>query len=413
MRIGKLQAQSPGAVVVGGYVNGLGLVRALAAREVRTAVVTTKPYDIAHRSRWVSAHDGVLDLEERPESLVELLERRALDWSGWALFPANDEALAALAQHRDRLASTYRVVAPPWEVASSFLDKGRMMDVARAAGVDVPHCYGPAVEATAALPELRFPVVVKPVVGYRFSSRFGTKLFAANDREELRRSISLVEDAKVSCHVFDFVPGPDDRIYTYCTYVDAHGEPLSGVTVRKLRQSPPFFGVARVAEIADDNPTLRDATVEILRRIGHRGMAAAEFKLDPRDGTFRFLEINGRSVMYNALLRRAGLDLGGLAWSDHVCGQPEPARPNGWRGVWIHLHADILYSALYRRYDRVGLADFLAPYKRPKVYAVWSATDPLPFITQWSQTAWEGASGLWRGRYRERLVDRARPLSGA
>jgi glycerol-3-phosphate dehydrogenase len=47
--------RSAGAIVIGGYINGLGLVRALAARKVATAVITTQPYDIAQRSRWSCA----------------------------------------------------------------------------------------------------------------------------------------------------------------------------------------------------------------------------------------------------------------------------------------------------------------------------------------------------------------------
>lgn len=178
--------------------------------------------------------------------------------------------------------------------------------------------------------------------------------------------------------------------------------------MRKLRQSPPFFGVSRVAELVKENPTLREATVEILRRIGFRGMVSAEFKLDPRDGIFRFLEVNGRSPLFNALLRKAGLDMGGLAWSEYVEGRLEPARPNGWPGVWINLHADVLYSVLYR-HARISLADFLAPYRRPKIEAVWSARDPVPFLAQWSRTACEGASALWYGRHRELLADRHAP----
>ena len=54
------------------------------------------------------------------------------------------------------------------------------------------------------------------------------------------------------------------------------------LTVRKLRQSPPLFGDARVAELERGPGALREATVELLRRMGHRGVAAAEFKLDPR-----------------------------------------------------------------------------------------------------------------------------------
>ena len=54
-----------GVVVLGGYVNALGLVRALAARGIPTAVVSNKPFDIAHLSRCVSAHDRAVGVEER------------------------------------------------------------------------------------------------------------------------------------------------------------------------------------------------------------------------------------------------------------------------------------------------------------------------------------------------------------
>jgi predicted ATP-grasp superfamily ATP-dependent carboligase len=325
------------------------------------------------------------------------------------VFPTNDEALAALAPHIDRLSSTYRVIAPPSEIARYFLDKELMLGVASAAGVDVPRCYGPASHSTAARPDLRFPVIVKPNVGYRFFSRFGSKLFMAHDRAELECGVARLAEANLPGQVFDFVPGPDTLIHAYSTYIDARGEPRGGLTVHKLRQSPPFFGVARVAEVVEENPALREATVEIARRIGFRGMATAEFKRDTRDGCFRFLEINGRSVLYNGLLRRAGLDVAWLAWSEHVCGRTEAARANGWPGVWIHLHADLLYSLLYRRHDAVGLRDFVAPYGRPKTYAVWSARDPLPFLTQWSRSAGAGAAALLLGKHRELLADRTRP----
>src|SRR5688500_13200118 len=101
--------RAPGAVVIGGYVNGLGVVRALAARGIRTAVITTKPYDITHRSKWVRGHSAIRDLHERPDALAELLERQASEWAGWAVFPTNDEALAALGEHSERLSSRYRL----------------------------------------------------------------------------------------------------------------------------------------------------------------------------------------------------------------------------------------------------------------------------------------------------------------
>lgn len=355
-----------GAIVIGGYVNGLGLLRALAARDIPVAVVTTRPYDVAHRSGWCVAHEAVADLDERPDALIALLERWARERAGWLLLPTNDEALVALSRHRDRLAERYRVAAPPWSVTRQVVDKRALLEVARAAGIDLPHRYGPAVADSVERGDLRFPVIVKPVLGYRFASRFGSKLFVARDRDELRRAVARLAGAGLEGDVFDLVPGGDEMLYAYCTYVDARGVAHDGVTVRKLRQSPPLFGVARVAEVVDEIPELRAATHAVLERIGFRGVAAAEFKRDPRDGRFRFLEVNGRSVVYNALLRRAGLDLATLAWDDLVERRATASRANGWRGAWTNLHADLLYSALYR-HQRVTLGGFLAPYGRPRV----------------------------------------------
>ena len=398
----------PGVVVLGGYVNALGVVRALAARGLPTAVVANQPFDIAHLSRHVAAHERVTRLEERPDALVELLERRAADWDGWAVLPTNDESLAALALHHERLSSLYRLLAPPLEVARHLLDKTLMHESAAAVGVDSPVHFGPATEETAARPELEFPVVVKPLVGYRFAARFGTKLFVADDRAELRRCIAAVSAAGIEAQVVELVPGADSAIYQYTTYLDAAGEPLGALSVRKLRQGPPGFGIACVAEVVPDPEDVAETTIALARRIGLRGIASAEFKRDARDGRLRFLELNGRSVVYNSLLRRAGLDLPWLAWSDHVPGRPERVRPSRWPGVWVNLHADVLYAAFYRNSQRPGLAEFVGPYRRPKLEAVWSARDPRPFVAQWTRTARTGARALVRREHGGLVADRAR-----
>ena len=94
-------------------------------------------------------------------------------------------------------------------------------------------------------------MLVKPVVGYRFTARFGVKLFPARDRAELRAAVDRITAAGLDGEVFDCVPGGDDQIWTYSAWIDGRGEPGPGVTVRKIRQSPARFGVARVARVVD------------------------------------------------------------------------------------------------------------------------------------------------------------------
>lgn len=400
---------SPGAVILGGYINALGIVRALGQREIPTAVVTTRPFDIAHRSRWCRAGPTLSWNEERSELLLELLARQAFSWKGWALYPTNDWALAALAQHRDRLLSSYRVISPPAEVAAYFLDKRLLQAAAAAVGVDQPRYYGPAADGMASFDRVPFPVLVKPFSGHRFFARFGCKLVQARDAEELERCLALVTDAGIECGVHDFIPGPDSGIVTYTVYIDQRGEPRGGLAIRKLRQSPPIFGVARLAELTTIDEGLREGTLEILRRIGFRGMATAEFKRDPRDNSFRLLEINGRSVLYNALLRRGGFDTAALAWSDVVERHPRTAEITPWPGLWRNAHADILYSLRDR--DSIPLRGLVARDHRPRIDAVWSVRDPLPSLAQWSQTAVRGMAALRSGTWRDLFGSRAHALA--
>jgi len=190
-----LNGGRPGAVVIGGHVNGLGIVRALAAKGVANAVIRTKPCDFAHLSRWVCAHESAMASSDEPESLVEILERRSPDWRAWALLQTNDEALKALSLYRDRLSANYRVLAPPWDVGCQLLDKELMFSAARAAGLALPRSFGvagkPGMEAVA----MPFPVGVKPFESHRFMARFGCKLLPASTPMELRAQIARLQSA--------------------------------------------------------------------------------------------------------------------------------------------------------------------------------------------------------------------------
>ena len=384
------------AIIIGGYVNGLGLVRSLAAQKRKIIIITTQPYDIAHHSKYVHSHLHVPGLDLHPERLSEVLLRHAGEWQGALVIPTNDEAIASLALSHETLAPWFRLAIPPLEAVPYILDKTKMLEAAVNIGMMTPECYGSAAGSVLSNPDLEFPVVVKPVRASEFSMRFGKKLFLARNSSELSDCCRLISEAGIKGEVFELIPGPDSRIYAYCVYMDRHGDPVAECTIRKLRQSPPFYGIARVAELTRNIPLLREQSIEFLRRTGFRGIAAAEFKQDQRDGTFRFFEINGRSVLYNSLLRQANLDVAGLIWDDYMEGGAKRVETREWPGVWIHLHADLLRTIQNFRIEHLSLGDYLAPYARKKTFAVWSHRDPAPFINQWIQSLKGFGSGLYK-----------------
>lgn len=398
-----------GAVVIGGYVNALDGARALGQAGLPVAVITTRAFDIAHRSRWVDESRRLLTLHDEPDSLIELLEAEVPRWRGRLLIPTHDDSLAVLSRHRETLRRWYHVAAAPWEVTRRLLQKDLFRLAAERVGVPTARCYGPARSSTVDDDALTFPLLVKPNESSRFAQRFGHKLFVAADRDDLRTQVGKVETAQIDCLLYDWIPGADDQIYAYTVYIDSRGESVGGATVHKIRTSPPFFGVGRVAEVVDGD-FLHEPTVEILRDIGFRGLASAEYKLDPRDGSYRILEINGRLSLMHAPARLDGFNYPTMAWQDMVLGQRAEIRAKGWRGAWIHLHADLSYAILFRDLERLTWDAFWSPYRRPHSFAVLSRRDPLPFLAQWGRSAAEALPTPFRSASRRDLRRRVQAM---
>jgi predicted ATP-grasp superfamily ATP-dependent carboligase len=375
-----------GAVVIGGYANGLTTVRALAPLRIPIAVVATRPTDIAQYSKWATERLTLTGFHSDPESLVELLESRGWAWRKRIIFPTNDHSLRVLSTHRDRLSENYVIPVPPWQNTRILLDKFETVRLASRVGISTPKSFGRTIEFQNKDPVLDFPVVIKPRHGHLFYERFRKKLFFVRSRDELDRRVGQLEAASLEGIVQEWIPGGDDCFFNYSVYIDRFGNPLGGFSMHKLRKSPPHFGVCRVSETWV-NDELREPTLEFLRAAGWRGMANAEFKRDPRDGSYKLMEINGRCFLMQGLPLRAGINYPNMAVTDFGYGAKPSIQANGWRGVWIHLHAELLYGLLSRHSEQVRFRNFLRPYFKRKTFAVWNCRDPKPFLAQWFKTA--------------------------
>jgi D-aspartate ligase len=397
-----------GAVVVGGRLPALSTVRALGSRGIPVAVIATSPTHIAQFSRWgVERHD-LLQFPQHPESLLELLDRQRPHWRDWVVYATDDQALEILSRNRSTL-SDYRVAAPPWEVTRRLLRKDLLHETAGVLGVPTPTIYGYARPPMVADTEVRYPVLVKPVESHLFARRFDRKLFAARDPTELAARIADLEGTGLEAQVVEYIPGPDSEFYNYSLYLDDRGEVLAELGMRKLRKSPPFFGVCRVGEVADV-PELREPTLRILRHIGWRGMANAEFKRDPRDGRFRLIEINGRCFLMQGLAMAAGIDYPHIAWQELVEGRHARIEPRSWDGVWINLIEDLYYLLAHRRSEGLSVRQYAVAWLRPKTFAIWSRDDPKPFLWHCGFGVRKVARMVTNRSYRAQVAGRVQPV---
>ncbi len=121
----------------------------------------------------------------------------------------------------------------------------------------------------------------------------------------------MVSEHGVEVVLLEVIPGPDDLLCSYYTYLDEAGEPQFHFTKRIIRRYPEHEGFA-CYHITDWNPEVRDLGLQLFRHAGLKGVANVEFKRDPRDGQLKLIECNARFTAANGLLTASGIDLGAL-----------------------------------------------------------------------------------------------------
>ncbi len=256
--------------------------------------------------------------------------------------------------------------------------KEAQLDAARRAGVPIPATV--RVTTVAQADEVRstlaFPIVVKPENGIRFKEVIGLQLLDVESPDDLAavlgRAFATGEEALLLQEV---VEGGDDALWTVGSFTDGRGE-LRGVFCgRKLAQMPPRFGTARVAE-ARFEPEPIELARRLLAELDYRGIAQTEFKRDPRDGTFRLMEVNPRLWQWHSLARRCGVDLVGMAYREAIGGDPGRAtsspRDDGRR--WVPTVAHWRSARAHGESRRQALRPLVGLVEEP----ILSFRDPLP-----------------------------------
>ncbi len=368
------------ALVLSGHTMGLCVVRALGAEGIPVVAVHYADADVAQVSRYATESLRTPRPLYDEEAFVEVLLDRSSRYDNGLLIPASDSALVAVSKHRAALQERYVVAAPAWDVARSFIDKARTYALAEAAGIPAPRTAVPASreEAERYADDATYPCLVKPSVGHVYRAIFGTKMKEVANRQELLRAYQEAADEGIQVMLQELIPGPDDAGANYNAYV-WDGRPLAEFTAAKIRSAPPRVGSPCVVR-----SQWVDGVVEpgraILEAMGYEGFACTEFKRDPRDDTWKLLEVNGRHNLSGMLAVRCGINFPLLQYR-HLMEGIAPSATGFQPGVyWIDLVRDLREARQAIRRD--GLRSFTLPYRGHPVYAVGDLHDPKPFVVQ-------------------------------
>jgi D-aspartate ligase len=374
-------ANAPGAIVLGGDYQGLGIVRSLGRHGVPVCVIDDE-HSIARVSRYTGCWARVDDLgdERLVDDLLRIGRERGLE--GWVIFPTRDETVAAIARNRDRLTEFFRVPTANWETIQWAWDKRRTYELAESLGVPAPRTWRPdSVEDLAAI-EAEPPFAIKPAIKEHFFYATGAKAWRADSAAELRelvaKALEIVGPGEVM--VQELIPGDGRQQYSFCALCE-DGAPLATMTARRLRQHPPEFGRASTFVETIEEPQLEEIAGRLLAEIDFDGLAELEFKRDPRSGEFKLLDFNARTWGYHTIAGEAGVDFPYLLFRRQL---EQPVEPQCTRsGVhWVRILTDLptAVGEILRR--RLHTREYLRSLRRAQIEAVFSRDDPLPGLAE-------------------------------
>jgi predicted ATP-grasp superfamily ATP-dependent carboligase len=387
---GRIQTDRPPAVIVGlDCITGLQSARIFAARGVPVVGVVADPRHFCARTRLpVAIVRAPLRGEPLVDALVALGAR--LDQPG-VLIPCSDAAVHAISAGREPLAESFRFVLPDHGDVERLMDKVGFAEHAIASGLAIPPTavLRSRDDAERAAASLVFPAVLKPdFKGPAWVAATRAKAIRVETPDEL---LERYDECSAWADVLiaqSWVPGPESSLYSVNTYYDRNGAPRVSFVARKLRQWPLDTGTSSLGEEVR-SPEAEAIARDLFGSVPYRGLGYVEAKADERTGRLMIIEPNiGRPTGRSSIAEKGGVELLMSAYRDGL-GEPLPdAVEQTYRGVkWIYWRHDLQAAVVRARRGELSGGDWLRSVRGPKIEAVFSRRDPLPFVADVVQTA--------------------------
>jgi D-aspartate ligase len=312
-----------------------------------------------------------------------LLSPAAAHLHGAVMLACSDSGIQVLLQNRQAILERYRLDESDPKSQLLMLDKLTTYEHGRAAGVPTPRFWKTSSrnEVLALRETLVFPLMVKPRLSHLFEEKFGRKHVIVDTFDQLLEAFDAGSDAGMDMLLMEHIPGGDDRLCSYYTWLDEECRPQFHFTKRIIRRYPAGMGTA-CYHVTDWIPELAELGNKLFKAVGLRGLANVEFKQDPRDGQYKLIECNARFTASNCLVSASGVSLARFVYN-RIVGLPQPAMDKFRIGLrlWDPLRDWKSFKEL-RRLRQITFWKWIASVTRRQTFPYFAWSDPMPAIAR-------------------------------
>lgn len=366
------------AVVLGLYIPGIAIIKHLSAHGIEViglSYIRNVPGFALKNARTLLIPSPVNEAEKLLQYLIRISKYFT---SKPVVYNTSDDYLQFLHKYKDELSQHYLFA---WEATAQALQlssKLELVQTATEAGVPKPNTMvvEQLSEAHSLSETVQFPVLIKPLYANEWRTPDMKKIIGSNkvirisSKEELDSWLNKLGNTKAKFMIQELIPGEDDELF-YCVVLLARdGKIKRYFCGQKIRITPIHFGSASYVETVNAEPFI-PMIEKLLTQINYFGPAGVEFKRDPRDDTYKLIEVNTRFGLWDDLCLDLGTDVF-LAYYDDMTGQnPDLIKPLDKKVRWVSISRDIPDSYQYVKEHKLSVMGWIKTYLPPVKVAEW------------------------------------------
>lgn len=373
------------AIVLGGAVNALSVARNLGRHGIEVVAVNY-PHEAIRFSRY--ARLVCLKNGYSPDECERFLLSGDSDrLRGAALLACSDEAISIIVNNYWALAQKFLLEEGDPLVRRDLLNKFTICRRAEEAGVPTVGYWhvGSKEELEQIIDRLPFPLIMKPLYGPN-AALIRSKAVLLPDRGALRERFGAAMQLGVGVLLMEYIPGGDDRLCSYYTYLDENGNALVHLTKRLKRRYPCGSGDGTY-HITEWIPYAAELGARFFRHVKLRGLGNIEFKRDARDDQLKIIEVNARFTASDCLIAKSGVNLPLITYN-RLTGRPQDSAFDYKTPLTLcRVYQDARAAWELRRRGELRLTQWIADLGRINQFPLFDWKDPMPAIASCWQFA--------------------------
>ncbi len=350
----------------------LAVVRSLGEKGIEVTIGENTRLATSLFSKYATKRVVYPSPKTRPDTFIDYLLDELKETSYDILFPMEEETLLLIAKNRERFSKLTHLLIPDYEKIEFARNKKNIIKKAQELGIPYPktRAIKHIDEIGEVSKEIGYPVVIKPQVSF---GSYGIK--RARNEEELISKYKEVHKIYPFPLIQESIPQEGEAFGVSALF--NKDSQLRAVFVHKRLREYPVTGGPSTLRESVKNEKVQELGLRLLKALDWVGVAMVEFKVDPRDGEPKLLEVNPRFWGSLQLAILSGVDFPYLIYRMAKEGDIEPVLDYkiGVRCRWM-LPGDLLafFSNLRRLKISPGFFNFRTNYD------ILSLRDPGPTL---------------------------------